>query len=158
MISNKEKQSKPKAKTRSAIDLTHPDTKRENLLPSSFESTAKDLSDETAIKYIGDDMKAISSLRSSFIEKNKPLIEDLEKSIESQDKIGIRQGLHKLKSSALFIGADRLHLYCAFIEEQLLPNDKQISSEQLRDTQGLIEEFYLLKDKINALTNSSQGA
>lgn len=75
------------------------------------------LDDELAARYIGDNVKAIQEFRIKYIETNAELIESLKAAIATNDNKVIFHVTHKLKSSAIFIGAQKLHMLCKDAEK-----------------------------------------
>lgn len=112
--------------------------------------SAQRLSDDIAKSYIGEDDSMLLSFRRNFITKSTHLITELQNAVVQQDLKKLFHTSHKLKSSSLFIGAEKLHVLCKHLE-LVTANETHDIDEQIRwlvDT--LANEFHLLKNNVLA--------
>lgn len=100
----------------------------------------KHLDDDIAARYIGDDINAIQEFRIKYIEINSELIENLKQAISKHDNKVIFHITHKLKSSSVFIGAQKLHMLCT--EAELLSKQESNNKDNANEVYDkIINEF-----------------
>lgn len=125
---------------------------RQSQEPKTLNIKGQSLNNQLAANYMGTDIESALIYRTKYLLKTKPLVDELISAISSKDHDSIFHTTHKLKSSSLFIGAERLHLLCKEAES-LSKDNSNFSPYALEVYQEIIQEFNHVSSIINEENN-----